>query len=82
MGELDQWLEGIGLGQYAEILAREHVDLALLPALTDHDLRALGLPLGHRRGNARPLSPGAGGSTATVLRGRREWIDANFLSQD
>jgi class 3 adenylate cyclase len=49
MGELDQWLEGIGLGQYAEILAREHVDLALLPALTDHDLRALGLPLGHRR---------------------------------
>ncbi len=47
--DIAQWLEGIGLGQYAQALAENAVDLETLPHLSDDDLKELGLPLGHRR---------------------------------
>ena len=49
MDDLATWLDERGLGQYAEALARNDVDLDVLPHLTDDDLKALGLSLGHRR---------------------------------
>jgi class 3 adenylate cyclase/predicted ATPase len=48
-GEAKNWLEGIGLGQYAEIFARNRVDLDVLHDLTEADLAELGLPLGDRK---------------------------------
>src|SRR6516162_7558408 len=47
--ELRRWLEQIGLGQHAETLAANDIDLDLLPELSDEDLKELGLSLGHRR---------------------------------
>ena len=44
-----QWLDGLGLGQYAQAFADNAIDLETLPHLSDDDLTELGLPLGHRR---------------------------------
>ena len=43
------WLEGLGLGQYAQVFIENGVELRHLPHLTDDDLKELGLPLGPRR---------------------------------
>jgi class 3 adenylate cyclase len=49
MSELDQWLQRLGLEQYADLFSAQGVDFRLLPSLTDQDLKELGLPLGPRR---------------------------------
>ena len=43
------WLEGLGLGEYAEAFAKNGVDLRALPHLSEDDLKELGVLLGHRR---------------------------------
>ncbi len=49
MSDLADWLAELGLEQYASVLARNDVDLQVLPELTEADLAALGLSLGHRK---------------------------------
>ena len=43
------WLEKLGLGQYAQRFAENDVDVSVLPHLTDADLEKVGVSLGHRR---------------------------------
>jgi class 3 adenylate cyclase len=47
--DIAQWLDGLGLGQYAEAFAANSVELDHLPYLTEEDLEGLGIPLGPRR---------------------------------
>jgi class 3 adenylate cyclase/tetratricopeptide (TPR) repeat protein len=47
--DITRWLEGLGLGQYAQAFSDNAVELADLRHLTDEDLASLGLPLGPRR---------------------------------
>jgi hypothetical protein len=47
--DITRWLEGLGLGQYAQAFSDNAVGLADLRHLTDEDLASLGLPLGPRR---------------------------------
>ena len=49
MNDLRAWLEKLGLGQYAQVLAENDIDLDVLHHLSDEDLKELGLSLGHRR---------------------------------
>ena len=49
MSDLEAWLERLELGQHAQVLAENDVDLDVLPHLSDSDLKELGLSLGHRR---------------------------------
>jgi class 3 adenylate cyclase len=49
MNGLIAWLERLELGQYAQVMADNDVDLDILQHLTDEDLKELGLSLGHRR---------------------------------
>ena len=49
MQTIDELLGEIGLSRYASIFAENDVSLDVLPALTDDDLKELGLSLGHRR---------------------------------
>lgn len=45
-----QWLEKIGLGQYAEAFENNDIDAEMLLELTDDDLQQLGVvSLGHRK---------------------------------
>ena len=48
-GQIREWLEDLGLGQYADAFAENDVDLRALAYLTDDDLKELGVSLGHRR---------------------------------
>ena len=73
MAKVDQWLEEIGLGQYAELFAEHHIDLDVLPDLTETDLAQLGIALGDRKrlrraiaALARPLPPQAEPVRATA----------------
>ena len=47
--DIAQWLDGLGLGQYAPAFAENDIDLEILPHLMDEDLERLGLSLGHMR---------------------------------
>ena len=49
MTDLAAWLDKHGLGQFAELLAENDIDVDLLPSLTEDDLKELGLSIGHRR---------------------------------
>ena len=45
-----EWLETLGLGQYAGHFAEHEITVSILPDLTDADLKELGVSaLGHRR---------------------------------
>ena len=43
------WLETLGMSEYAERFAANDIDTSVLRHLTDQDLRELGVSLGHRR---------------------------------
>ena len=50
MQQIADWLEKLGLGQYAQRFAENDITFAILPHLTDQDLKELGVTsLGHRR---------------------------------
>src|SRR5215470_14669725 len=51
-----EWLASLGLAEYAPRFAEHHVDVSVLPDLTDQDLIELGLPLGHRRKLLRAIA--------------------------
>jgi class 3 adenylate cyclase/tetratricopeptide (TPR) repeat protein len=74
--DIGQWLGGLGLGQYAQAFADNDIDAAMLPGLSDADLKEIGVrSLGHRKrllaaiadlaGEARP-APNAPASPAVV----------------
>ena len=48
--DVEEWLEGLGLAQYAAAFAENDIDFAILDKLTDADLKELGISsLGHRK---------------------------------
>src|SRR6185369_6257013 len=49
MQQVADWLEKLGLGQYAQRFAENDIDVSVLPHLTDADLEKIGVSLGHRR---------------------------------
>jgi class 3 adenylate cyclase len=48
-GDIDQWLDGLGLSKYSTVFAENEIDLATLPHLDEADLKDLGLPVGPRK---------------------------------
>ena len=47
---ITDWLQNLGLGQYAQQFADNEITFSILPDLTDADLKELGVSaLGHRR---------------------------------
>jgi class 3 adenylate cyclase len=60
MQQVSDWLEKLGLGQYAPRFAENDISFAVLPDLTDQDLKEIGVSLGHRRQLVRAKSELAG----------------------
>ena len=57
MQHVADWLEKLGLGQYAQRFAENDISFAVLPDLTDQDLKELGVSsLGHRRQLLRAIA--------------------------
>jgi class 3 adenylate cyclase len=49
MADVEHWLQGLGLAQYARTFAENDIDLEVLPHLNEQDLEKLGVSLGHRK---------------------------------
>src|SRR5262245_12962140 len=49
MQDLAQWLEELGMSEYAQRFAENGIDVSVLRYLTDQDLEKIGVLLGHRR---------------------------------
>jgi hypothetical protein len=47
--EIAEWLEELGMSEYAQCFAENKIDVSVLRYLTDQDLKDMGVPLGHRR---------------------------------
>src|ERR1700758_4551237 len=56
MQEIADWLEKLGMSEYAQGFAENRIDLAVLPDLTDQDLKDLGVVLGDRRKILRAIA--------------------------
>jgi hypothetical protein len=77
-----EWLESLGLSEYAEAFSKNDTDVAVLPHLTDQDLKEMDVSLGHRRkmlaaitelaGARRPVSPDEPRSQDTATRRQTE----------
>ena len=49
MQQIADWLEKLGMSEYAQRFAENRIDFSVLPDLTDQDLEKLGVLLGDRR---------------------------------
>ena len=65
MQQIADWLQKLGLGQYAQRFAENDISFAILPDLTDQDLKEIGVSLGHRRQLLRAIAELKGGETGT-----------------
>ena len=55
MQQIADWLEKLGLSEYADRFAESDIDTSVLRDLTDQDLKELGVSLGHRRKMLRAI---------------------------
>ena len=65
MHQIAEWLEKLGMSEYAQCFAANGIDVAALPHLTDQDLKDIGVLLGHRRIMLAAISKLAGAAAAT-----------------
>ena len=49
MQQIADWLEKLGMSEYAQRFAENGIDVSVLRYLTDRDLEKIGVLLGHRR---------------------------------
>ena len=68
MRQVAQWLEQLGMSEYASRFAENDIDASVLRDLTDQDLKELGVSLGHRRKLLRAIAELDGTQTAAPLR--------------
>ena len=64
MRQIADWLEKLGMSEYAQRFAENGISVAALPHLTDHDLKDIGVLLGHRRVMLAAISTLAGAAPA------------------
>jgi class 3 adenylate cyclase/predicted ATPase len=56
MQQIADWLEKLGMSEYAQRFAENHIDFSVLRELTDQDLKDLGVVLGDRRKMLRAIA--------------------------
>jgi predicted ATPase/class 3 adenylate cyclase len=56
MAEVGAWLESLGLGRHADLLATHDIDFDVLADLTEEDLAELGISLGDRKRLIRAIA--------------------------
>jgi class 3 adenylate cyclase len=65
MQQIADWLEKLGMSEYAQQFADNSIDdVSILRDLTDQDLKDIGVPLGHRRKMLRAIAELSGAATA------------------
>jgi class 3 adenylate cyclase/predicted ATPase len=56
MQRITEWLENLGMSEYAERFTENGIDVGVLSDLTDQDLKDIGVLLGHRRKMLRAIA--------------------------
>src|SRR5262245_15063888 len=64
MHEIADWLEKLGLSEYAQRFADNAIDLSVIRDVTEQDLKDLGVLLGHRRKLLRAIAELGGAAPA------------------
>src|SRR5215472_2721826 len=72
MTDLRQWLEKIGLAQYADVFVKNDIVWEILPELSEQDLEKLGVSLGHRKKLIKAISE----ARSTSLQSSRRLVEA------
>ena len=67
MQQIADWLEKLGLSEYADRFAENRIDFSVLRDLTDQDLKDIGVVLGDRRKILRAISELAGAAPVVPL---------------
>ena len=68
MNDVERWLQGLGLGGYAQAFAEQGIEFDLLGELGDDDLKALGVAaLGHRKRLLRSIAALSSGASPSPL---------------
>ena len=65
MQQIADWLEKLGLSEYAQCFVENDIDISVLRYLTDQDLKELGVSLGHRRKMLAAISELTGAAPVT-----------------
>ena len=65
MQQIADWLEKLGMSEYAQRFVESDIDTSILRDLTDQDLKELGVSLGHRRKMLRAIAELAGAAPTT-----------------
>ena len=81
MEEIADWLEKLGMSEYAQRFAENRIDFSVLRDLTEQDLKDLGVVLGDRRKMLRAigeLEPPAVAATATAIKPTPQDTSASF----
>src|SRR5208283_309744 len=65
MQQMADWLEKLGMSEYAKPFAENRIDFSVLPDLTDQDLEKLGVLLGDRRKMLRAIAKLEGAEKST-----------------
>jgi class 3 adenylate cyclase/predicted ATPase len=66
MPQIADWLEKLGLSEYAQRFAANAIDLSVIRDLTEQDLKDLGVLLGHRRKILRAIAELGGVAPAGI----------------
>ena len=66
MQQVADWLEKLGLSEYAARFAENEIDVSVLRYLTDQDLKDIGVLLGHRRKMLAAISELSGAIPGTT----------------
>ena len=64
--QIADWLEKLGMSEYAQRFAENGINVAALPHLTDQDLKDIGVLLGHRRVMLAAVSKLAGAAARSA----------------
>src|ERR1700730_13185513 len=64
--QIAEWLQNLGMSEYAQRVAENRIDFSVLPDLTDQDLKELGIVLGDRRKMLRAISELSGAAPAVA----------------
>ena len=77
MQQIADWLEKLGLSEYARCFAENRIDFSVLPDLTDQHLKDLGLPLGDRLKMLRAIRELGGPPITPATARRRQSLNRN-----
>src|SRR6478672_4815930 len=69
MEQIADWLEKIGMSEYAERFAENDIDVEVLGELTDTDFDRLGVSIGHRRKLLKAVAAGLSRGSSVLRTG-------------